>query len=217
MGLIIGGLLVGIVLGVPPALRTKMTAMPQLVALFNGVGTVARSRSSREGRVLNSDGFTTVETVPSVCVHRRSLFAAIIVFGLVWGSLVAFAKLQELFNKNFEKKVVASAKAFQLANMILAVVSVGHRDLHRIQADPDQRSRRPRCGSSACSSPPASWVCSSCCPIGGADMPSYLAAQRAHRSVGRGRGSRAQQPGDDRRRHDRGASGSILTNLMPRP
>ena len=36
--LIAAGLLIGVVLGVPPALRTKMTAMPQLVALFNGVG-----------------------------------------------------------------------------------------------------------------------------------------------------------------------------------
>ncbi len=36
--LIVAGLVIGVVLGVPPALRTKMTAMPQLVALFNGVG-----------------------------------------------------------------------------------------------------------------------------------------------------------------------------------
>ncbi|MFO7164336.1 MAG: NAD(P)(+) transhydrogenase (Re/Si-specific) subunit beta, partial [Mycolicibacterium hassiacum] len=37
-GLIVAGLLLGVVLGVPPARLTKMTAMPQLVALFNGVG-----------------------------------------------------------------------------------------------------------------------------------------------------------------------------------
>ena len=36
--LIVAGLLIGVVLGVPPARMTKMTAMPQLVALFNGVG-----------------------------------------------------------------------------------------------------------------------------------------------------------------------------------
>ncbi|HTM86052.1 MAG TPA: NAD(P)(+) transhydrogenase (Re/Si-specific) subunit beta, partial [Mycobacterium sp.] len=34
--LIIAGLVVGIALGVPPAKFTKMTAMPQLVAFFNG-------------------------------------------------------------------------------------------------------------------------------------------------------------------------------------
>ncbi|MBY0441413.1 MAG: NAD(P)(+) transhydrogenase (Re/Si-specific) subunit beta, partial [Mycobacteriaceae bacterium] len=36
--LISAGLVVGVVLGVPPARLTKMTAMPQLVAFFNGVG-----------------------------------------------------------------------------------------------------------------------------------------------------------------------------------
>ncbi|MCX6492116.1 MAG: NAD(P)(+) transhydrogenase (Re/Si-specific) subunit beta, partial [Rhodococcus sp.] len=36
--LIIVGLVVGVALGIPPARRVKMTAMPQLVALFNGVG-----------------------------------------------------------------------------------------------------------------------------------------------------------------------------------
>jgi NAD(P) transhydrogenase subunit beta len=36
--LIIAGLALGVILGVPPAKKTKMTAMPQLVALFNGVG-----------------------------------------------------------------------------------------------------------------------------------------------------------------------------------
>src|SRR4029450_729475 len=37
-GLIVAGLLVGVALGVPPARLTKMTAMPQLVALFTGGG-----------------------------------------------------------------------------------------------------------------------------------------------------------------------------------
>src|SRR5215475_3674492 len=36
--IIVAGLIVGVVLGVPPARFTKMTAMPQLVAAFNGVG-----------------------------------------------------------------------------------------------------------------------------------------------------------------------------------
>ena len=36
--LIIAGLALGVILGVPPAKKTKMTAMPQLVALCNGVG-----------------------------------------------------------------------------------------------------------------------------------------------------------------------------------
>ena len=53
-----------------------------------------------------------------------SLFAAIIGSISFWGSLVAFAKLQELLNKNLEKKLVAAAKLFQVANVVLAIVAV---------------------------------------------------------------------------------------------
>ena len=37
-GLIAFGLIVGTIIGVPAARQVKMTAMPQMVALFNGVG-----------------------------------------------------------------------------------------------------------------------------------------------------------------------------------
>ena len=58
--LIIAGLLVGVALGVPPARLTKMTAMPQLVALFNGVGggTVALIALAE---FLDTDGFSGVQ------------------------------------------------------------------------------------------------------------------------------------------------------------
>lgn len=135
-GLIVGGLAVGVILGVPPALKTKMTAMPQLVALFNGVGggTVALIAWAE---FLDSDGFTTVDAVPSVPFIVGSLFAAIIGSVSFWGgSLVAFSKLQELLNKNFEKKVVASAKLFQLANIVLALASIAIAVYIGVQADP---------------------------------------------------------------------------------
>ena len=76
-GLIVGGLAVGVILGVPPALKTKMTAMPQLVALFNGVGggTVALIAWAE---YLESSSFTTLEDQPTVVMIVGSLFAAII-------------------------------------------------------------------------------------------------------------------------------------------
>ncbi|MFD6895985.1 NAD(P)(+) transhydrogenase (Re/Si-specific) subunit beta [Rhodococcus sp. NPDC060086] len=122
-GLIIGGLAVGVILGVPPALKTKMTAMPQLVALFNGVGggTVALIAWAE---FLDSTSFTELTDEPTVVMIVGSLFAAIIGSISFWGSLVAFAKLQELLNKNLEKKLVSAAKLFQLANMILVVASI---------------------------------------------------------------------------------------------
>src|SRR6478736_1039176 len=165
--LIASGLLVGVVLGVPPALRTKMTAMPQLVALFNGVGggTVALIAWAE---FLNSDGFTAVEAVPSAPFIVGSLFAAIIGSVSFWGSLVAFAKLQELLNKNVEKVFVSNAKAFQVANMILALVSIGLAVFIGLNADGDPQSALLIVGLLVAAGVMGLFVV---LPIGGADMP----------------------------------------------
>ncbi|MFE3733054.1 NAD(P)(+) transhydrogenase (Re/Si-specific) subunit beta, partial [Nocardia sp. NPDC059154] len=95
--LIVAGLVVGIGLGVPPAKFTKMTAMPQLVAAFNGVGggTVALIAWAE---FLDTKGFSQVHEQPSVHIVIASLFAAIIGSVSFWGSCIAFAKLQELLS-----------------------------------------------------------------------------------------------------------------------
>ena len=71
--LIIAGLLLGVALGVPPARLTKMTAMPQLVALFNGVGgdTVALIALTE---FLDTSGFSAfkhAESQPLTSWSRR--------------------------------------------------------------------------------------------------------------------------------------------------
>src|SRR4051812_2998619 len=75
--LIVAGLAIGVILGVPPARKTKMTAMPQLVALFNGVGggTVALIAWAE---FIETDGFAhfTPEQHPTVALVVGSLFAA---------------------------------------------------------------------------------------------------------------------------------------------
>ncbi|MCV7175039.1 NAD(P)(+) transhydrogenase (Re/Si-specific) subunit beta [Mycolicibacterium sphagni] len=123
--LIVAGLLIGVVLGVPPAKKTKMTAMPQLVALFNGVGggTVALIAWSE---FIETDGFSVFkpDQEPTVALVVGSLFAAIIGSVSFWGSLVAFLKLQESIPKNVEKALVRSAKLFQAANIVLALGAV---------------------------------------------------------------------------------------------
>lgn len=124
--LIAAGLLIGVVLGVPPAKKTKMTAMPQLVALFNGVGggTVALIAWAE---FIETRGFSefTAEQTPTVALVVGSLFAAVIGSVSFWGSLVAFLKLQESIPKNVEKRLVGAAKVFQLSNMVLLVLAVG--------------------------------------------------------------------------------------------
>ena len=73
-----------------------MTAMPQLVALFNGVGggTVALIAWAE---FLDTSGFSHFNHGESPTVHIviGSLFAAIIGSISFWGSLIAFLKLQE--------------------------------------------------------------------------------------------------------------------------
>ena len=123
--LIVAGLAIGVILGVPPAKKTKMTAMPQLVALFNGVGggTVALIAWAE---FIETNGFSEFkpEQNPTVALVVGSLFAAIIGSVSFWGSLVAFAKLQESIPKNVEKTLVSSAKLFQAANVVLLVAAV---------------------------------------------------------------------------------------------
>lgn len=124
--LIVAGLALGVILGVPPAKKTKMTAMPQLVALFNGVGggTVALIAWTE---FIETDGFSTFkpEQSPTVALVVGSLFAAIIGSVSFWGSLVAFAKLQEtIIPKGVEKAFVKNAKLFQAANILLLITAV---------------------------------------------------------------------------------------------
>jgi NAD(P) transhydrogenase subunit beta len=124
--LIVAGLALGVILGVPPAKKTKMTAMPQLVALFNGVGggTVALIAWAE---FIETKGFSEFkpDQTPTVALVVGSLFAAIIGSVSFWGSLVAFAKLQEtIIPKNVEKAFVKGAKVFQAANIVLLIVAV---------------------------------------------------------------------------------------------
>ncbi|GAA2571289.1 NAD(P)(+) transhydrogenase (Re/Si-specific) subunit beta [Mycolicibacterium diernhoferi] len=123
--LIAAGLAVGVLLGVPPAKKTKMTAMPQLVALFNGVGggTVALIAWAE---FIETDGFArfTAEQHPTVALVVGSLFAAIIGSVSFWGSLVAFLKLQESIPRKVEASLVKSAKLFQVCNVVLLLGAV---------------------------------------------------------------------------------------------
>jgi NAD(P) transhydrogenase subunit beta len=210
--LIAVGLILGVVLGIPPALKTKMTAMPQLVALFNGVGggTVALIAWAE---YIESDGFTNIHEQPDVHVIVGSLFAAIIGSVSFWGSLVAFAKLQELLNKNLEKALVKAAKGFQLANIVLAIAAVAIAIYIGLSADSAEAT-------------PWFWIVALLIiaglmglfvvfPIGGADMPVVISLLNAltglsAAAAGLALNNQAMIVAG----MIVGASGSILTNLM---
>jgi NAD(P) transhydrogenase subunit beta len=91
--LIISGILVGTVLGSILAKTVKMTAMPQLVAAFNGFGGGASSfiAISEYLRIENAtSGNIPIEISASIML---STFIGMITFS---GSLIAFGKLQEI-------------------------------------------------------------------------------------------------------------------------
>src|SRR5258707_4076749 len=94
-GLIVAGLLVGVALGVPPARLTKMTAMPHLVAFFNGVGggTVALIALAEFIDTKSFSAFHHGES-PTVPLVVASLFAAIIRSTSFSGSVLALSHLQ---------------------------------------------------------------------------------------------------------------------------
>src|ERR1019366_2953284 len=88
--LILLGLVIGVAIGVPAALRVRMTQMPQMVALFNGVGGEAVALIAWvEYRHRFGGDFTLKVEIPS-------LFAAVVGSISFWGSNIAFGKLQEL-------------------------------------------------------------------------------------------------------------------------
>jgi NAD(P) transhydrogenase subunit beta len=89
--LIVLGVVIGAVVGVPAAKQVKMTAMPQMVALFNGVGGGAVALIAWV-EFNSTAGFAGEPAYVMV----SSLFGAIVGSVSFWGSLVAFGKLQGL-------------------------------------------------------------------------------------------------------------------------
>src|SRR6201995_4136950 len=82
----------GTVVGGPAARNVKMTQMPQMVALFNGVGGGAVALIAwAEFRHFGGD-------ITDLAIGIPLVFSAIIGSISFWGSNIAFAKLQELIS-----------------------------------------------------------------------------------------------------------------------
>jgi NAD(P) transhydrogenase subunit beta len=209
--LIIAGLLLGVVLGVPPARLTKMTAMPQLVALFNGVGggTVALIALSE---FIDTSGFSAFQHFESPTVHIvvASLFAAIIGSISFWGSIIAFSKLQEIL----PGKPIGIGKLQQPINLLLFVGAIAAAAVIGLSAHP---------GTGGAS---LWWMIGLLIaagvlglmvvlPIGGADMPVVISLLNALTGLSAAAAGLAlNNTAMIVAGMIVGASGSILTNLM---
>src|SRR5262245_34516155 len=96
-GLIAIGLGVGSAIGVIASIRVQMTQMPQMVALYNGVGggAVALIAWSELRHGIDAVNFFPGFEIP-LDELIPILFAAVIGSVSFWGSNIAFAKLQDL-------------------------------------------------------------------------------------------------------------------------
>ena len=132
--LIIAGVVIGTAVGVPAARNVKMTAMPQMVALFNGVGGGAvaliawvefRHYGSTYGshtiHLLGETGSVTITAGgPPTYVAIFSVFAAIVGSISFWGSNIAFGKLQEVI----PGRPISFGSAQQAVNLVLLILAL---------------------------------------------------------------------------------------------
>jgi NAD(P) transhydrogenase subunit beta len=197
--LIVLGVAIGTAVGVPAARRVKMTAMPQMVALFNGVGGGAVALIAWV-EFRGSGGFAN----EPVYVVVASLFAAIVGSVSFWGSNVAFGKLQEIM----PGRPITVGRLQQPLNLLVALIAVA-------------------LGVSVVAGGHAGWlmigllVAASALgvlmvlPIGGADMPVVISLLNAATGLSAAAmGLALNNTALIVAGMIVGASGSILTNLM---
>ncbi len=119
LAVVAAGVVVGSVIGALLALKVRMTAMPQMVALLNGFGggaSVLVAGAELLQRNVKAGG-APVPTDVAVATVASAIIGAV----TFWGSLVAFAKLEEY---QWFKKPIAY-KGQQPINAVLGVIALG--------------------------------------------------------------------------------------------
>ncbi|HYZ15902.1 MAG TPA: NAD(P)(+) transhydrogenase (Re/Si-specific) subunit beta [Candidatus Acidoferrum sp.] len=121
-------LIVGAAIGIVSAQRVKMTAMPQMVAIFNGAGggAAALVAAGELLRYLNSGAAITYD------VSFTSVLTAVIGSISFAGSIIAFLKLQELMTGRpitYPGQQVVNALILLLILVSWGMVVAGHQPL----------------------------------------------------------------------------------------
>ncbi|CAB4782610.1 MAG: NAD(P)(+) transhydrogenase (Re/Si-specific) subunit beta [Actinobacteria bacterium] len=115
LGWILGAMVIGLAVGVPAARKVEMTQMPQLVALFNGVGGGAAALVAIVEYLHLGAEATTAEVIFTV-------FTVIVGCVSFSGSVITFMKLQELMTT---RPVIFPAGRFIIAATLVGVIGVG--------------------------------------------------------------------------------------------
>jgi NAD(P) transhydrogenase subunit beta len=211
-GLIVIGIVIGTAVGVPAARKVKMTAMPQMVALFNGVGggavfLIAWAEFRRHGSTYGSHTVTFVSGLGSLTLQGGgvptyvaifSVFAAIVGSVSFWGSNIAFGKLRP----------ITLGPAQQIVNLVLLLLALAA----GIDLVAGAHSELVFIGMLICAALLGNAVV---LPIGGADMPVVISLLNACTGLSAAAtGMALDNTALIVAGMIVGASGTILTNLM---
>ena len=217
-GLIALGIALGAAVGIPAARNVRMTAMPQMVALFNGVGGGAVAIISwvefrHYGSTYGSHTFRAGGTFGALIVHVGgvptyvaifSVFAAIVGSVSFWGSNIAFGKLQEII----PGRPISFGSAQQVVNLVLLILALAA----GIDLIAGAHSEALFIGMLIVAALLGNAVV---LPIGGADMPVVISLLNAFTGLSAAAtGMALNNPALIVAGMIVGASGSILTNLM---
>ncbi len=112
---IIGGMVVGGIIGTYAALKVKMTAMPQMVSIFNGLGGACAVLLAWLELYLYYDGQRVLDTGGLVILMSTLLIGAI----AFTGSFLAYAKLEDLI-----KDSAITLPKHHIFNMTLLVATI---------------------------------------------------------------------------------------------
>ena len=130
--IILAGLVVGALIGLLLALKIQMTAMPQLVALFNGFGGGASVLVAGAALIEHTGLAAPTVGAPGVSQFLVATAASGLIGAVTfWGSLVAFAKLQELVSGN-----PAKLPGQHLFNVLFTIAAVVLGTMVAMHADP---------------------------------------------------------------------------------
>jgi NAD(P) transhydrogenase subunit beta len=223
-GLIALGIALGAAVGIPAARQVKMTAMPQMVALFNGVGggavfLISWAEFRRHGSTYASHTHAVVlHAIPNGAIASFtvstggvptyvaifSVFAAIVGSVSFWGSNIAFGKLQEII----PGRPISFGSAQQIVNLVLLVLTLAA----GVDLIAGAHSELLFIGMLVCAALLGNALVF---PIGGADMPVVISMLNAFTGLSAAAtGIALNNPALIVAGMIVGASGSILTNLM---
>jgi NAD(P) transhydrogenase subunit beta len=161
---IVAGVIIGAAIGAVMAKRVQMTAMPQLVAVFNGFGGAASALVAAEELVRERGG---IEEITGITIMASAIIGAV----TLSGSFIAFGKLQGIVS---QRPVLLPARNY--VNAVLLAVAIGIAGW--LTFEPDNLAAFAIMGFIALALGVLLVI-----PIGGADMPVVVALLNSYSGI----------------------------------